>query len=185
MTTKRAVLISAGIMVIVAFLLHLAGRIWVSASGQIILWVGGVGSPEDSQQLSDWYSASHFIHGILFFGFLYLFRRYLSVGSRFIIAVLIESGWELLENSPLIIDRYRAATIAIGYTGDSILNSISDITFMALGFVFARYVPVWVAVVMVICLEVLAGYVIHDNLLLNIIMLVYPMDAIRAWQGRL
>ncbi len=184
MTTKRAVLIGALIMTVVAFLLHAAGRIWISASGQILLWVGGAGSPEDSQQLSDWYSASHFIHGILFFGFLYLFRRQLSIGSRFIIAIVIESGWELLENSPLIIDRYRAATIAIGYTGDSILNSLSDITFMALGFVFARYVPVWVAVGMVVFLELLAGYVIHDNLLLNIIMLVYPVDAIRVWQGR-
>ena len=184
MTTKRAFVIISVILVTVATLLHTAGRIWVSASGKIMLWVGGAGSPEDSQQLSDWYSASHFIHGILFFGFLYLFRRYLSVPSRLIIAVLIESGWELLENSPLIIDRYRAATIAIGYTGDTILNSLSDITFMMLGFVFARYVPVWVAVGVVIFLELLAGYVIHDNLFLNVLMLVYPVDAVRVWQGR-
>jgi len=184
MTTKRAFVIISVILVTVATLLHTAGRIWVSASGKIMLWVGGAGSPEDSQQLSDWYSASHFIHGILFFGFLYLFRRYLSVPSRLIIAVLIESGWELLENSPLIIDRYRAATIAIGYTGDTILNSLSDITFMMLGFAFARYVPVWVAVGVVIFLELLAGYVIHDNLFLNVLMLVYPVDAVRVWQGR-
>ena len=137
MTTKRVVLLATGILLLVAVLLHAAGRIWVSASGQILLWVGVAGSPEDSQQLSDWYSASHFIHGVLFFGFLYLFRRHLSLGSRFLIAMLIESGWELLENSPLIIDRYRAATIAIGYTGDSVLNSISDILFMALGFLCA------------------------------------------------
>ncbi len=184
MTTKQAALITGVIIITVAALLHRAGRIWTSASGHILLWVGGASGPEDSQQLADWYSASHFIHGILFFGFLYLFRRYLSVPTRFIIAVLIESGWELLENSPLIIDRYRAATIAIGYTGDSVLKSISDITFMALGFVFARYVPVWVAAAAVVFLELLAGYVIHDNLLLNIVMLVYPLDAIRAWQGR-
>ena len=184
MTTKRAMVIGAAILVVVALVLHAVGRIWMSASGQIILWVGGAGSPEDSQQLLDWYSASHFIHGILFFGFLYLFRRYLSVGSRFIIAVVIESGWELLENSPLIIDRYRAATIAVGYTGDSVLNSISDILCMALGFVFARYVPVWVAVGIVIFLELLAGYVIHDNLFLNVLMLIYPVDAVRVWQGR-
>ena len=185
MTTKRALLITAVIVTTVAILLHHAGRIWISASGKILLWVGGAGSPEDSQQLSDWYSASHFIHGILFFGFLYLFRKYLSVPSRFIIAIIVESGWEVLENSPLIIDRYRAATIAIGYTGDTVLNSMSDITFMAFGFIFARYVPVWVTVVTVIFLELLAGYVIHDNLFLNIVMLVYPVPGIREWQGRI
>lgn len=184
MTTQRAFLIVTIILVTVASLLHTAGRIWISASGEIMLWVGGAGSPEDSQQLSDWYSASHFIHGILFFGFLYLFRRYLSVPARLIIAVIIESGWELLENSPLIIDRYRATTIAIGYTGDTILNSLSDIAFMMFGFFFARYVPVWVAVVTVIFLELLAGYVIHDNLFLNVLMLIYPVDAVRVWQGR-
>jgi hypothetical protein len=184
MTNKHASVIIGIIIVTVATLEHAAGRIWVSASGKIMLWVGGAGSSEDSQQLSDWYSASHFIHGILFFGFLYLFRRYLSVPTRLIIAVLIESAWELLENSPLIIDRYRATTIAIGYTGDTILNSLSDITFMMLGFVFARYVPVWLAVAMVVFLELLAGYVIHDNLFLNVLMLVYPVDAVRVWQGR-
>jgi Protein of unknown function (DUF2585) len=184
MITKRAVLIVAVILVSVACSLHTAGRFWISTSGQIMLWVGGAGSPEDSQQLSDWYSASHFIHGILFFGLLYLFRRYLSVPTRLIIAVLMESAWELLENSPFIIDRYRAATIAIGYTGDTVLNSLSDIVFMIFGFVFARYVPVWVAVAMVVFLEILAAYVIHDNLFLNVLMLVYPVDAVRVWQGR-
>jgi hypothetical protein len=183
MYTIRTWVVVSGILVLVAGLLHLAGRIWISASGTIVLWVGGAGGPEDSQQLADWYSASHFIHGILFFGFLYLFRRHLSLSSRFIIAVLIESGWELLENSPMIIERYRAATIAVGYTGDSILNSLSDIAFMMFGFVFARFVPIWVAVATVIALELLAAYVIHDNLLLNVLMLVYPTDIVRNWQG--
>jgi hypothetical protein len=137
MTTKRTVSITGIILLTVAGLLHAAGRIWVSASGAIMLWVGDVGNPEDSQQLSDWYSASHFIHGVLFFWLLLYVGRRLSISSRFLIALLIECGWELLENSPLIIDRYRAATIAIGYTGDSVLNSISDILFMAIGFVFA------------------------------------------------
>lgn len=181
---KKYITIIAGIIITVALLLHTMGRVWVSASGKVLLWVGGAGSPEDSQQLSDWYSASHFIHGILFYWILSYFGRHLSIGSRFLIALLIECGWELLENSPLIIDRYRAATIAIGYTGDSVLNSLSDIAFMALGFVFARYVPVWVAVGIVIFLELLAGYVIHDNLFLNIVMLVYPIPGIREWQAR-
>ena len=96
---------------------------------------------------------------------------------------MIEAGWEILENSSLIINRYRETTMATGYGGDSIINSMVDIACMALGFVFARYVPIWVAVVMVIFLEVLVGYLIHDNLFLNILMLTYPIEAVSIWQA--
>ena len=184
MTLGRTIAVATALLAVTAGLLHTAGRVWVSTSGEIMLWVGELGNREDSQQLSDWYSLSHFIHGILFFGFLYLFRRQLSLGTRCIVAIVIECGWELLENSPFIIDRYRSATIATGYTGDSVLNSISDILFMVFGFVFARYVPVWVAVTTVIFLEVLAAYMVRDSLFLNVLMLVYPLDAVRVWQGR-
>ena len=183
MNIKRAVGISAGIVAATAITLYLMGRVAVSQSGVIMLWVSDVYSAEASQQIADWYSASHFIHGILFFGILYLFRTRLTLGTRFILATLLECGWEILENSPLIINRYREATIAIGYTGDSILNSVMDVSFMMFGFVFARYVPVWVAVTTVLFLELLVGYLIHDNLFLNILMLVYPLDAVRMWQG--
>ncbi len=185
MTTKKYVLISATVVSVTALLLHSLGRIWISQSGKILLWVGSVNTAEDSQQLSDWYSASHFIHGILFFAVLFLILRRTSIGFRFTFATILECGWEILENSPIIINRYREATIAIGYTGDSVLNSMSDITFMALGFLFARYLPWWVSVLIVVFLELFVGYMIHDNLFLNVLMLVHPVDAVKVWQASL
>ncbi len=183
MNTKVGIMVSLGVVTVTAAILYFMGRVIISTSGSLLLWVGDTTSAEMSQQISDWYTASHFIHGILFFGLLYFFRKQLSIGTRLVIATIVESGWEILENSSIIIDRYREATIAIGYTGDSILNSVSDIIFMICGFFFTRYVPVWVAVLTVIILEVLVGYLIRDNLLLNIIMLIYPIDAIKVWQG--
>lgn len=183
MNIKQTAVIVCGVVATTVGILWSMGRVFVSTSGKLMVWVSDINSSELSQQIADWYTASHFIHGILFFGLLYFFRKQASVGTRLVIATIIESGWEILENSSLIIDRYREATIAIGYTGDSILNSVSDILFMMFGFVFARYVPVWVAVLTVIVLEVVVGYLIRDNLLLNIIMLIYPLDSIKVWQG--
>ncbi len=182
---KLTWLISGVVIVVSSTVVALAamGRVWVSETGNLMLWVSDIGSPEASQQLLDWYSASHFIHGILFFGLFYLFRNQLSLGARFLLAVVVECGWEILENSHFIIDRYREGTIAIGYTGDSILNSVSDIGCMMLGFVVARYGPWWVSLVIILVLELYVGYVIHDNLFLNVLMLVYPIDAVRVWQG--
>jgi hypothetical protein len=176
-------LLSLGVISATALTLLSMGRVPYCECGYISLWTGTVNGPENSQQLSDWYSASHFIHGILFFGLLLLILRKTSIGFRFMLAVIIEAGWELLENSSFIINRYREATLAVGYRGDSVLNSVSDISFMALGFVFARYMPVWLSVVLVIFLELFVGYMIRDNLTLNIIMLIYPIDDIKVWQS--
>jgi hypothetical protein len=163
--------------------LFLAGRGVLGPSGQILFWVGDINSSDCSQQISDWYSASHFIHGILFFGLLSLWSRRISLKVMFVLSIAVEAIWEILENSPLIINRYREATMALGYTGDSILNSVSDLSFMVLGFVFARYVPWWVSILMIIFLELFVGYMIHDNLFLNVLMLVYPIDSVRVWQA--
>jgi hypothetical protein len=161
------------------------GRVPYCECGFVSLWTGTVNGPENSQQLSDWYAPSHFIHGVLFFSFLFLILRRTSIGFRFVIAIILEASWEIFENSPFIINRYREATIAVGYTGDSVINSIADIAFMSLGFLFARYIPVWLSVALVIFLELFVGYMIHDNLFLNIVMLVYPLDIIKVWQGSL
>lgn len=166
-----------------AVILFFMGQPLISTSGTMQLWVGELGTPEGSQHIADWYSASHFIHGLLFFGILYLFNRQVSLGTRFVIATLIEAGWEILENSPIIIDRYREATIAFGYSGDSVLNSTTDMLFMMAGFWFARLVPWWVTVLVIIGLELFVGFMIRDNLALNILMLVYPIDAVRVWQS--
>jgi hypothetical protein len=133
--------------------------------------------------LADWYSPSHLIHGLLFYWLLWLAVRRWPVERRFLVALAIEVGWELIENTPLIINRYREATMALGYTGDSVINSLSDIAMMALGFLLARRLPIWASMMLAMVLELAALVVIRDNLTLNIIMLLAPSDTIRAWQA--
>ena len=133
--------------------------------------------------LADWYSLSHIVHGLLFYALLWLVARRLPVERRFLLAVLIEAAWEVTENTPLVIDRYRATTAALGYNGDSILNSMSDILMMTFGFLLARKLPVRVAIVLVIVLELVPLFVIRDNLTLNIFNLLAPNKAVQAWQA--
>jgi hypothetical protein len=158
-------------------------RIWICECGYVKLWEGGVNTPGNSQHLSDWYTPSHIIHGFLFYGLGWLLFRNRPVAFRLGFAALIEAAWEILENSPVIIDRYRTATMALNYYGDSILNSTMDTVFMALGFLLAWRLPVWLTVALAIGAEIFTGYMIRDNLTLNVIMLVWPVDAIKAWQG--
>ncbi len=168
-------------LAVAAMSLLVFGRPLICTCGTIELW-GDVG-PRQSQMIADWYSPSHIVHGFLFFGLLHLVARRWPVERRFAAALTIEAAWELFENTPMVINRYREATIALGYSGDSILNSLSDIVMMALGFWAARRLPVWVSVVIVLALEVVALIAIRDNLTLNVWMLLAPSDAIREWQG--
>ena len=133
--------------------------------------------------LSDWYSLSHIVHGLLFYAALWVIMRRWSVQVRFLVALLIESAWEVIENTPFVIDRYRETTAALGYTGDSVINSVSDIAMMALGFFAARKLPVWASVAAVLVLELVPLLVIRDNLTLNVWMLLWPTDAVRSWQA--
>ena len=158
------------------------GRPPICTCGYVALWHGAIDSG-NSQHLLDWYSPSHIIHGLLFYGATWLLLRRLPVRFRLLIAVVVEAGWELLENSPLIIDRYRTATMALGYTGDSVINSLSDISCMMIGFAIARKLPVKATIALAIAFELLTLAVIRDNLTLNILMLVWPIDAIRHWQA--
>lgn len=164
----------------VAILLAM-GRPPICACGSIELW--GREGPTQSQMLADWYSPSHLVHGFIFYTILHALFRGRSIECRFTIALLAEAAWEIAENTPQIIDRYREATIALGYSGDSILNSASDIAMMALGFLAARRWPVWASIMVVAALEIVPLIVIRDNLTLNIWMLLAPNDAIRSWQA--
>ena len=172
-------------VVIAAAILFTMGRVPICTCGYVKVWHGVVASSENSQHISDWYTFSHVIHGFAFYGLFWLIGRPLgwSVGLRLVLAVTLESAWEILENTPLIINRYREATAALGYTGDSVLNSVSDIAMMGLGFLLARRLPVWVSVVIVLVLELVPLLVIRDNLTLNVWMLLAPNDALRAWQA--
>ena len=165
-----------------AAILLTMGRNPICTCGVVDLWVGSRDSPRTSQMLADWYSLSHIVHGLLFYAALWLVARRLDVGWRFLIALFVEASWEVIENTPMVIDRYRA-TAALGYTGDSVVNSLSDILMMALGFLLARKIPLWAAIALLITLEVVPLFVIRDNLTLNIIALIAPNHAIQAWQG--
>ena len=158
------------------------GREPICKCGYVKPWHGVVVSPENSQHISDWYTPSHIIHGFLFYGLLHLAARRWSIGARALGATVIEASWEILENTPLIINRYREATIALDYYGDSVLNSASDIGWMLLGFVIASRAPVWVTVMLIVVMEIGVAYSIRDNLALNILMLIYPLEAVRRWQ---
>lgn len=177
----RPLVIFAGLLVVVVAILLAMGRPPICTCGTIDLW-GQVG-PQQSQMLADWYSPSHFIHGLIFYAILWKAAAGWSIERRFTIALLVEAAWEIAENTPLVIDRYREATMALGYSGDSILNSVSDILMMALGFLAARRLPVWLSVALVIGLELLTLLVIRDNLTLNVWMLMWPTDFIRNWQA--
>lgn len=183
MTRTRLWLAPLLLVVVAAAILLAMGRPPICTCGRVTLWVSSSTSPETSQMLADWYSASHLVHGFLFFGLLWLVTRRLPVATRLLIAIVIEASWEIAENSPWIIDRYRSATAAVGYSGDSVLNSVSDISMMIIGFLLARRLPLWAAILTVILLELIPLIFIRDNLTLNIIMLLHPSDAIRNWQA--
>lgn len=178
-------LAGAGLIALAALILFAMGRNPICTCGTVKLWVGDPNTADNSQHIADWYTLSHVIHGFLFFGLFWLVARGRPLGLRALLALVLEAGWEILENSPLIINRYREGTIALGYEGDSILNSVSDILFMLVGFLIASRLPIWMTVALAIFFELLALYAIRDNLTLNVLMLVYPIAGIKAWQGGL
>jgi hypothetical protein len=177
-------LVVAVILVVMAAAEWATGRNPICTCGSVELWHPRLDSG-NSQHIADWYTLSHIIHGFLFYLVGWLILRSRPPGERLILAVAIEAAWEILENSPIIIDRYREATIALGYTGDSIVNSVADVGWMALGFAFARRMPMWVTVGVAILFELVALWAIRDNLTLNVLMLAWPIEAVKAWQGAL
>jgi uncharacterized protein DUF2585 len=183
LTSHRAVAVVGLLLVLAVIYLRWQGRVWWCQCGQAYPVSLKVASQHNSQHLFDAYSLSHVLHGVLFCGVLWLLRRRLSLNTRAAIAATIEIAWELLENSPIIINRYRAATVSLGYTGDSITNSLGDFLSFMVGFYAARKLGLWWSLAVFVAVELLMLWLIRDNLALNVLMLLWPIDAIRKWQG--
>ncbi|WP_458096197.1 DUF2585 domain-containing protein [Roseomonas sp. WA12] len=173
------------VAILMAAVLLAMGRVPICTCGTVKLWHGAVNSAENSQHVADWYAPSHFIHGLLFFGLFRPLAPRAPLGARALMAAVLEAAWEVAENTPMVINRYREATAALGYSGDSVLNSVSDLGFMLIGFAVAARLPWWASVGLGIGLELLALATIRDNLTLNVLMLLYPVPAIRDWQAAL
>ncbi|TNC74867.1 DUF2585 family protein [Rubellimicrobium roseum] len=176
-------LVSFLILAVAAAWLLADGRAPLAPSGRILLWYDDPWGAEGSQHLFDWYSPSHLIHGLLFYAGLWLVARRLAIGWRFALAVLVECTWELVENSDAVIERYRTATVSKDYLGDTVLNSVADVVCMALGFWLARRLPVWISAALILLFEVVTVWLIRDGLALNVLMLLWPVEAVREWQA--
>jgi len=180
---RNIVILSVLVLAAQAVILFLLGQPLIAESGYVKLWESVVLGSGNSQHLTDWYSFSHVIHGFLFYLALWYFFPRMSIATRFLIALGAEVGWEIVENTPWLIEHYRQQALAQGYVGDSIINSLVDTLGEALGFLLAWRLPVLAVVTLGVGLELFVGFSIRDNLFLNILGFFYQFEFISNWQS--
>lgn len=181
-TVCYALAAMALLIVLQVVVLRWQGRVWWCACHGWAIWVGDTWSSHNSQHVLDPYTFSHILHGVIFCGLTWLCMRKVSVVWAFVVSVALEVSWEILENSTFIINRYREATAALGYTGDSIVNSVSDVACCATGFVIARYLGLRLSLLVLAVTEIVMAIIYRDNLTLNVLMLLCPIEAVKQWQ---
>jgi hypothetical protein len=179
----KAALIGAALVVTQAAAELAMGRPPICTCGYVRLWYGDLFGPGLSQHIADWYSFTHISHGLVFYGLTKLVAPRAPLWTRLAATLALEVGWEVAENSPIIIDRYRQSALAQGYVGDSVLNSVSDTLFCVLGFWLAWRLPVRASVAMVVASELALAVLIHDNLTLNVLQLAHPTESVSRWQA--
>jgi hypothetical protein len=178
-----SLMLGLGLIAGQAISLFAMGLPLICACGAVDFWHGNPSGPETSQHITDWYTFTHIIHGFGFYVVIWLFAPRLSFAAKFAIAIGLEAGWEILENTPIVMERYRQSALARGYFGDSVINSVFDTVAAGIGFLLARALPVWASVLIVVAIEVFLGVMIRDNFTLNVIQLIYPSEAISRWQS--
>ena len=178
-----ALLAALAVTAAAAFALRLQGRLWLCDCGRFRLWLGDAWGAETSQQLFDPYSLTHVLHGFAFAGLLALAASRLRAHWRLFLAVALEASWEVIENTQFVINRYRETTAALGYNGDTVVNSLGDIAACAAGFLIARRLGWLRTLLLFVAVEAALLFWIRDSLLLNILLLLYPSESIRAWQA--
>ena len=180
---RRHIVAVAALMLLGALTLSAMGQTLWCRGGEAYLWSGDIWTEHNSQHLADPYTFTHFLHGVLLYGLMWLLLgQRLSVAWRGVAAMAVQVGWEILENTPLVVERYRETTISLNYYGDSVGNSIGDMLACLAGFCFAAVVPLWASALALLVVDASLMLWIRDGLLLNVLMLVWPVDAVRQWQ---
>ena len=180
--SRRAAVVITALLAGMVVALRAQGRLWWCACGEPVPWSWDIWTRHNSQHVVDPYSFTHVLHGVLFYGALAWAVPRWPVAWRLGLALALEVGWEVLENSTFVIERYRTATLALEYSGDSIINSVGDVAACALGFFVARRVGLWPSVALFLVTEGVLLLWIRDDLLLSTVMLIYPLEAIMTWQ---
>lgn len=182
-TVALQIVTACVIVLLMIVLLRAQGRLFICACGEVQIWTSDTCSSNNSQHLLDPYSFTHVLHGVMFFWLITLLFRRMARGRQVLLALLLEAVWEVIENSSFIIDRYRTATAALGYQGDTVVNSIGDLLCALLGYLIARKLGVRRSLILFLLVELILILWIHDSLLLQILMLLRPIAAIKLWQA--